>query len=75
MSYIIDALKRSEEKRLRRKALQHGALDPHTMANLQRLIDKYEKRMAELEVQIGALRHKHNVLLEATRLLQEEGLL
>jgi len=43
------------------------------MTDLQRLIEKYEKRMEELEAQIGALRHRHDVLLEASRLLEEEA--
>jgi Flp pilus assembly protein TadD len=42
--------------------------------NLQRLTEKYEKRMPELEAQLGALRRKHAILLEAARLLEEEGL-
>ncbi len=44
-----------------------------SMTDLQRLIEKYETRMAELEAQLGALRHKHEVLVEAARLLEEEA--
>jgi hypothetical protein len=44
-----------------------------SMNDLQRLIEKYEKRMAELEAQIGALRNKHDILVEAARLLEEEA--
>jgi hypothetical protein len=44
-----------------------------SMTDVQRLIEKYEKRMAELEAQIGALRHKHDILVEASRLLEEEA--
>ena len=43
------------------------------MNDLQRLIEKYEKGMAELEAQIGALRHKYDILVEALRLLEEEA--
>ena len=43
------------------------------MTHLQRLVEKYEKTMTELEAQIGALRHKHDILLEASRLLEEEA--
>ena len=43
------------------------------MTDLQRLIEKYEKRMAELEAQIEALRGKHDILVEAARLLEEEA--
>ncbi len=44
-----------------------------SMDDVQRLIEKYEKRIAELEAQIGALRHKHDILVEASRLLEEEA--
>ena len=44
-----------------------------SMTDLQRLIEKYEKRMVELDAQIAALRHKHDILLEASRLLEEEA--
>ena len=44
-----------------------------SMTDLQRLIEKYEKRMAELEAQIEALRGKHDILVEAARLLEEEA--
>ena len=45
----------------------------NSMTDLQRLIEKYEQRMAELEAQVEVLRHKHDVLLEASRLLEEEA--
>jgi uncharacterized protein YjbI with pentapeptide repeats len=44
-----------------------------SMTDLQQLIEKYEQRMAELEAQVEVLRHKHDVLLEASRLLEEEA--
>ena len=44
-----------------------------SMTDLQQLIEKYEKRMAELEAQIEELRHKHDILVEASRLLEEEA--
>jgi len=44
-----------------------------SMTDLQRLIEKYEKRIAELEAQIEALRGKHDILVEAARLLEEEA--
>ena len=43
------------------------------MTDLQRLVEKYEKRMEELEAQIEALRGKHAILVEAARLLEEEA--
>ncbi|HME46063.1 MAG TPA: pentapeptide repeat-containing protein [Syntrophorhabdales bacterium] len=46
----------------------------NSMTDLQRLIEKYEKKMAELEAQVEVLRHKHDILLEASRLLEEEVL-
>jgi hypothetical protein len=45
------------------------------MTDLQRLIEKYEKRMAELEAQVEEVKHKHDILLEASRLLEEEVLM
>jgi uncharacterized protein YjbI with pentapeptide repeats len=44
-----------------------------SMTDLQQLIEKYEKRMAELEAQVEALRGKHAILVEASRLLAEEA--
>ena len=46
-----------------------------SMTDLQRLIEKYEKRMAELEAQVEEVKHKHDILLEASRLLEEEVLM
>ncbi len=43
------------------------------MTDLQQLIEKYQRRMAELEAQLTALRHKHDILVEAARLLEEEA--
>jgi len=89
MSYILDALKRAEQKL--QSAAEREGLEPLTrvrtaaevstypsggtsMNDLQRLIEKYEKRIAELEAQIGALIRKRDILVEAARLLEEEGL-
>jgi uncharacterized protein YjbI with pentapeptide repeats len=43
-----------------------------SMTDLQQLIEKYQRRMADLEAQIAALRRKHDILVEASRLLEEE---
>ncbi len=43
-----------------------------SMTDLQRLIEKYQSSMADLEAQIAALRHRHDILVEAARLLEEE---
>jgi len=44
------------------------------MDDLQRLIQKFKKEIAQLEAQVEVVRHKHNVLIEASRLLEEEVL-
>jgi len=44
-----------------------------SVTDLQQLIEKYEKRIAELEAQIGALIHKHDILVEASGLLEKEA--
>jgi hypothetical protein len=76
MSYILDALKRAEKKRLeKRDSSEPRAPEPPAMTDLQRLIEKYEQRMTELEAQIRTLKHKCDILLEASRLLEEEGFL
>ncbi len=40
--------------------------------DLQWLIDKYRKEITQLEADLGELKHKRNVLLEAARLVEEE---
>ena len=45
------------------------------MNNLQFLIDKYTEKVAELETQILDIKRKLNIVTEASRLLEEEGLL
>jgi uncharacterized protein YjbI with pentapeptide repeats len=45
----------------------------NSMTDLQRLIEKYEKKMEGLEAQVAALRHNHDILLEASRLLEDEA--
>jgi tetratricopeptide (TPR) repeat protein len=42
--------------------------------NLQRLIEKYRKEITQLEAQVEEVKHKHDILLEASRLLEEEVL-
>ena len=39
--------------------------------DLQRLIEKCRKEITELETQVEEVRHKHDILLEASRLLEE----
>jgi hypothetical protein len=73
VSYILDALKKAEEQR-RKNTSEQRLLESSTITNLDWLIEKYEKRMTELETEIGLLRRNRNVLLEASRLLEEEGL-
>jgi hypothetical protein len=45
------------------------------MINLQFLIDRYKKRLEELETQVSDVKRKLNIAIEASRLLEEEGLL
>ncbi len=42
------------------------------MTNLEQLIEEYRRRIADLETEIAAVRHKHAILVEASRLLEEE---
>lgn len=44
------------------------------MTDLQRLIEKYRKEIAQLEARAQEVKHKHDILVEAPRLLEEEGL-
>ena len=42
------------------------------MTDLQRLIEKYRKEITQLEAQAEEMKHKHDILVEASRLLEEE---
>ena len=44
------------------------------MSNLHLLIEKYLSQVKELETRLTDLRHKIEVVMEASRLLAEEGL-
>jgi hypothetical protein len=44
------------------------------MNDLERLIVKYRKEIVQREAQLQELNHKHDVLVEASRLLEEEVL-
>ncbi len=52
-----------------------GERFPETPENLQRLIEKYKKEITQLETQLQKLKHKHGILVEAARLLEEEELI
>jgi chromatin segregation and condensation protein Rec8/ScpA/Scc1 (kleisin family) len=41
------------------------------MTDLQRLIEKYGNEITELEAQIVEVKHKHDILVEASRLLEQ----
>ena len=43
------------------------------MTDLQMLIDRYKKNVAQLESQIEEIRRKLGIATEASRLLEEEG--
>ncbi len=45
----------------------------NSMADLQGLIEKYEKRVKETEAHLAELRRKQDILLEAARLVEEEA--
>ena len=44
------------------------------MTSLQSLIDRYTDKLAQLEMQVSDVKHKLNIVMEASRLLEEEGL-
>ena len=44
-------------------------------ANLQRLIEKNAKEIAQLEAQLQDVKHKHDILVKTVRLLEEEVLI
>ena len=41
--------------------------------DLQRLIEKYRKEITQLEAEVEEVKHKHDILMEASRLLEEEA--
>jgi len=45
---------------------------PETPEDLQRLIEAYRKEIMQLETQLQRVKHKRDILLEASRLLEEE---
>jgi|GEM_PF-1769390 hypothetical protein len=45
-----------------------------TVSGLQLLIERYTAQMKELETRMADARHKQEILLEASRLLEQEGL-
>jgi hypothetical protein len=44
------------------------------MTDLHLLIEKYKKTIAQIEGQIVEVKHKHDVLVEASHLLEEEAM-
>ena len=46
----------------------------HAMSGLQLLTEKYVARLKELEAQLADVKHKLEIVMEASRLLKEEGL-
>ena len=45
-----------------------------TAGDLQRLIEKYRKEITQLEAQVEEVKRRHDILVEASRLLEEEVL-
>ena len=39
------------------------------------MIEKYKKEITQLETQLQKVKHKHGILVEAARLLEEEELI
>jgi tetratricopeptide (TPR) repeat protein len=63
------------ERRREGKASDAGTeVFPEVAGDLQRLIEKCRKEITQLEAQVKEVKHKHDILLEASRLLEEEGL-
>ncbi len=48
--------------------------EEYTMANLHALIEKYVTQIKELETRMADVKHKLEIVMEASRLLAEEGL-
>ena len=86
MSLILDALKRAEQKfhskrapepfrRVRTTAeVLTQPSGSNGMTDLQQLIEQSEKSIPELESELDALKHNHDILVEASRLLEEDVL-
>jgi hypothetical protein len=50
------------------------AVEGTMMTDLQRLTEKYRKEITQLEARLGGVKSKYDILVEASRLLEEEGL-
>jgi uncharacterized protein YbgA (DUF1722 family) len=48
------------------------AVEGTMMTDLQRLTEKYRKEITQLEAHIAELKRKQNILVQASRLLEEE---
>ena len=42
------------------------------ITDLQQLIERYRKEITQLETQVEKVKHKHDILVKASRLLEEE---
>ncbi|HME42679.1 MAG TPA: tetratricopeptide repeat protein [Syntrophorhabdales bacterium] len=70
-----EALEAPTERRREVKVGDAGTeVFPEVAGDLQRLIEKYRKEITQLEAQIEEVKHKHAILVEASRLLEEEAL-
>ncbi len=64
------------ERRLEGMVSDAGAEGSRDVAgDLQRLMEKYGKKITQLEAEAEEVKHKHTILMEAARLLEEEGLI
>ena len=72
---LREDLQAPTERRREVKVSDAGAEGfPEIRRDLQRLIEKYTKEIVQLEAQVEEVKHKHDILVEASRLLEEEVL-
>jgi len=71
---LRQALQAPTERRREAKARDAGTEGfPKAAGDLRRLIEKYRKEITQLEAQLQEVKHKHDILVEASRLLKEES--
>jgi tetratricopeptide (TPR) repeat protein len=72
---LREALEAPTERRREGKASDAGTEGfPEVAGDLQRLIEKYRKEITQLEAEVEEVKHKHDILVEASLLLEEEVL-
>ena len=72
---LREALEAPTERRREGEASDAGTEgSPEIAGDLQRLIEKYRKEIIQLEAQVEEAKRKYHILLETSRLLEEEAL-